>query len=113
KLQQQAFEHKLHDTLKDSGVRNVKAVKALLDTESIKLDGEKLLNLDDQLEALKESDSYLFETEENNEPKPNFTTGQHQKGTKVTKEDFKGMSYRERLKIKQENPDQYNSLVGK
>src|SRR5690625_461536 len=34
KLQQQAFEHRLENTLKDSGVRNVKAVKALLDTEN-------------------------------------------------------------------------------
>src|SRR5690625_7364583 len=60
KLQQQAFEHKLHDVLKDSGVRNVKAVKALLDTENIKLDGETLLGLDDQLQGLQESDPYLF-----------------------------------------------------
>jgi len=64
KLQQQAFEHKLHDVLKDSGVRNVKAVKALLDVESIKLDGDKLLGLDGQLEALKESDEYLFQSDE-------------------------------------------------
>lgn len=78
KLQKQAFEHKLESTLKDSKVRNVKAVKALLDLESIKLDGDKLLGLDDQLQQLKESESYLFESEEVNEPKPNFTTGQHQ-----------------------------------
>src|SRR5690625_7976138 len=54
KLQQQAFEHKLHDVLKDSGVRKVKAVKALLDIDEIKLDGDKLLGLDGQLEKLKE-----------------------------------------------------------
>src|SRR5699024_4574396 len=73
KLQQQAFEHKLHDTLKDSGVRNAKAVKALLDVESIKLDGDKLLGLDDQLKALHESDGYLFDTGDGQEYKPNFT----------------------------------------
>ena len=28
------------------------------------MDGEKLLGLDDQIEALKKSDAYLFETEE-------------------------------------------------
>src|SRR5690625_5175873 len=38
KLQTQAFEHRLENTLKDAGVRNVKAVKALLDTENIKLE---------------------------------------------------------------------------
>ena len=78
KLQKQAFEHKLESTLKDSKVKNVKAVKALLDLDSIKLDGDKLLGLDDQLNNLKENESYLFESEEGNEPKPNFTTGQHQ-----------------------------------
>src|SRR5690625_1196654 len=67
KLEKQAFEHRLHNTLKDEGVRNVKAVKALLDVESIKLDGDKLLGLDDQLKSLKETDGYLFQTEEKDE----------------------------------------------
>jgi|SRR5690625_722153 len=80
KLDQQAFEHKLDNTLKDAGVRNVKAVKALLDTESIKLDGETLLGLDDQLKGLQESDPYLFaQNEEQEEQKPNFTQGNHSK----------------------------------
>ena len=80
KLQQQAFEHRLENSLKDAGVRNVKAVKALLDTESIKLDGDKLLGLDDQLKGLQESDPYLFATKDDGqEGKPNFTTGNHSK----------------------------------
>jgi len=70
KLQQQAFEHKLESTLTGAKVKNVKAVKALLDLESIKLDGDKLLGLDDQLNGLKESESYLFDSEE----KPNSPT---------------------------------------
>lgn len=44
--------------------KNPKAVKALLNMDSIKLDGDKLTGLDDQLEALLKSDSYLFEGEE-------------------------------------------------
>lgn len=64
KLQSQTFDFTLDKALTNAGVRNSKAVKALLDTESIKLDGEKLLGLDDQLEALKESEEYLFKTEE-------------------------------------------------
>src|SRR5690625_829039 len=80
KLQQQALEHRLENTLKDSGVRNVKAVKALLDTENIKLDGETLLGLDDQLKGLQESDPYLFaQNEAQEEQKPNFTQGNHSK----------------------------------
>lgn len=80
KLQKQAFEHRLENSLKDAGVRNVKAVKALLDTENIKLDGETLLGLDDQLKGLQESDPYLFATKDDGqEGKPNFTTGNHSK----------------------------------
>lgn len=81
KIKQQAFDHTLKDALTSAKVRNPKAAKALLDLESIKLDGDKLLGLDDQLQAIKESDPYLFaEDNPQNNHKPSFTTGQHQKG---------------------------------
>lgn len=64
KLDKQAFEFSLEKALSNSGARNPKAVKALLDTNSIKPDGEKLLGLDNQIKALKESDAYLFKQEE-------------------------------------------------
>lgn len=63
KLQQQAFDHTLENSLSGAKVKNTKAVKALLDMENIKLDGETLKGLDDQLNGLKESDPYLFEQE--------------------------------------------------
>ncbi|MCG5104443.1 phage scaffolding protein [Oceanobacillus alkalisoli] len=56
--------------LRDANALNTKAVKALLDTDSIKLDGETLLGLDDQLKTLQESDAYLFKQEQ----KPNSPT---------------------------------------
>jgi len=40
--------------------KNPKAVKALLDMDKVKLDGDKLLGLDEQLKELQKSDSYLF-----------------------------------------------------
>lgn len=46
--------------LVNAGTRNTKATKALLNLENIKLDGENLIGLNDQLENLKKSDSYLF-----------------------------------------------------
>ena len=73
KINQQAFDFSLEKALTGAKVRNPKAVKALLDTEKIKLDGETLLNLDDQLTGLKESDPYLFEEEQKEEPKPTPT----------------------------------------
>src|SRR5699024_880449 len=76
KLEKQAIDFSLEKALTGAKVRNPKAVKALLDLDSIKLDGEKLLGLDDQLSTIKESDGYLFEDEkQTNDIKPNFTTG--------------------------------------
>jgi hypothetical protein len=45
-------------------VKNPKLAKAALDMSIIKLDGENLLGLTEQVEALKESDGYLFETDD-------------------------------------------------
>ena len=46
-------------------VKNAKAVKALLNMENVKLDEDgKLTGLDEQLEALRKSDDYLFATEQ-------------------------------------------------
>ena len=79
KLQQQAFDHTLENSLTGAKVKNTKAVKALLDMDTIKLDGDTLKGLDEQLNGLKESDPYLFEEEQQEEtPKPSFTTGNHQ-----------------------------------
>lgn len=41
--------------------KNTKAVRALLNMDDIKLDGDKLLGLDTQLEKLKTEAAYLFE----------------------------------------------------
>ncbi|MFP3356852.1 phage scaffolding protein [Planococcus sp. SIMBA_143] len=64
KLQQQALDAKLNEALHGAKAKNPRAVKALLDAEQIKLDGDKLLGLDNQLSALKESDAYLFAEDE-------------------------------------------------
>lgn len=44
--------------------KNPKLAKAALDMSVIKLDGEKVLGLDEQLTKLKETDSYLFDTDD-------------------------------------------------
>ncbi|KGN00319.1 phage scaffolding protein [Clostridium botulinum] len=63
------FNYALEGALKGANVRNTKAVKALLNLENIKLDGENLLGLKEQLDSLNKSDSYLFEEEQ----KPQFS----------------------------------------
>ena len=113
KLQQQAFDIKLSDALREAKVRNPKAVKALLDADAIKLDGDKLLGLDDQLGALKESDAYLFASDEKpalGGRTPHIPTGQPSTG--LTKEDFNKMNYTERVALFDSEPETYTKLKG-
>ena len=48
--------------------KNPKLAKAALDMSVIKLDGENLIGLTEQLDNLKKSDAYLFEEEPKTEP---------------------------------------------
>ncbi|WP_411955141.1 phage scaffolding protein [Alkalibacillus sp. S2W] len=77
-LQQQAFDHALDKTLTSENVRNPKAVKALLDMDTIKLEEDNLKGLDEQLNSLKENEPYLFESEDGGDGNPNYSTGDHQ-----------------------------------
>ncbi|WP_193064904.1 phage scaffolding protein [Oceanobacillus oncorhynchi] len=79
KLEQQAFDHTLEKSLTSANLKkdkdgnlgtSLKAIKSLLDMDTIKLDGETLKGLDDQLNGLKENASYLFEQEEQQQTPP-------------------------------------------
>ncbi len=60
KLSQMQLDFALERALATAKAKNAKAVKALLDMDKVKLDGDKLLGLDDQLKELQKSDAYLF-----------------------------------------------------
>jgi len=79
RIAKQQKEFAIELALRDAGALNSKAVKALLDTESIKLDGDTLLGLDDQLKTLQESDAYLFKQEEKPNS-PNIVVGGNPNG---------------------------------
>ncbi|MER2171926.1 MAG: phage scaffolding protein [Psychrobacillus psychrodurans] len=97
----------LDSALSGAKVKNLKAVKALLDADKIKLDGDKLSGLDEQLEALKTSDAYLFEAAE--EKKPTFSTKPMPKGDKFTKEEIMAIKdSSQRIQAIQDNPDLFN-----
>lgn len=60
-------------TLITAGARNVKATKALLEMDKVKLDGEQLLGLNEQIEALRKEQGFLFSSTqgvENSSPPP-------------------------------------------
>ena len=54
------LEFKLDSRLMKEGAVNTKAVKALLDSSKISLDGDNLVGIDDQLKALKEREKWAF-----------------------------------------------------
>lgn len=112
KLAQQQKEAKLDFALQGAKARNLKSVKANLDLDKISLDGDNLIGLDEQLNSLKESDAYLF-----GEDEPKGLKGrnpQHSDPNKqqqgITKEQFNQMSYSDKAKLYQEQPDMYKQL---
>lgn len=112
KLQQQAFEHKLESALSGAKVKNTKALKALLDMDTIKLDGDVLKGLDSQLDSLKESDPYLFEAEGNTNSPQIVAGGNPNGGGNITKNPFtkEHWNLTEQGKLFKENPDLYKHL---
>lgn len=62
-----------------NGAKNPKAVNALLDSEKVELTDEGIKGLDEQLEALKESDAYLFQAGED-DGNPQIQTGEDPNG---------------------------------
>lgn len=111
KIQDMQFNYALEGALKGANVRNPKAVKALLNLENVKLDGENIIGLNEQIEALKKSDSYLFAEEQ----KPQFSGIKPIDGSKPPqgynpwkKESF---NLTEQGKIFKENPEQAKQLM--
>lgn len=110
-LEATKFGYALNTALKDNKVRNVTAVEALLDIDAIKLDNDKIIGLEEQITKLKETDSYLFESE------TATTTGsvgnfglKGNSSSEVTKEDFKAMNYKERLELYNSDKELYEQL---
>lgn len=62
---------KIETALLGAKARDVKAARALLDESKISIDGENVLGLNDQLEALRKDKAWLFgEDQQNQNPPP-------------------------------------------
>lgn len=110
KLDKQAKDFAIESYLRDVQARNPKAVKALLDVESITLKDEKLIGIDEQVNPLKDSDAYLFEQEENPNSPTIVAPGNPNGGTGTpnpfSKENW---NLTEQGKLYKENPELYKS----
>ena len=69
------LESAIDTTLLGSNAINTRAVKALLDMDKIKLDGDVLIGINEQIEALKnaEDSKMLFKVTEIKQKEPNFS----------------------------------------
>ena len=59
-IAQERLDNKLNFAIKESGARNVKAVRANIDLEKISLDKDNLIGFKEQVDTLKQSDEWLF-----------------------------------------------------
>lgn len=100
----------LERALKEAGARNVTAVKALLDMGSITLENGELKGFFEQLRELKKENGYLFEAGEHN---VQFVRPAARGKSDMSQEDFKKMGYMERLKMKREQPELYQSMMNR
>ena len=63
------------NALRDAKAKNVKAVLALVDMTKVKMDGDTVTGLADQIEALKKNEDTAFLFESGEGGKPNFAGG--------------------------------------
>lgn len=116
-IEKMKLDHAIERELRNVKAKNVKAVKALLDLGKVKLDGESLLGLTEQLETTKTDAPYLFD--EVVDPKSGTGAGTGVKivtgkGTQVTTEnpwDPKTYNMTEQVKIWKESPDKARALA--
>ena len=82
KLQTQKFDHTLENALRDAKAKNVRAVRALLDTEKLKIaEDESIEGLEDQLNEVRSKNDYLFEDET---PQPKIVAKSSSRGAGLT-----------------------------
>ena len=100
----------LDKALQGYKAKDTSILSKMLDMEKVKFNDkyEIVEGLEEQINPLKESHDYLFESDN---PLPKFTGNINQPGnTQLTKEIFNKMSYKERLALKNEKPEVYENL---
>ena len=104
------FDFALESALNNAKCKNNKALKALLDMNSIKYQEGKLEGLETQLEALKKDAPYLFNID--NAPASTGGVGNFGRGQMpaLTKEQFRDMSYMEKMDLYNKDKELFDRL---
>jgi hypothetical protein len=69
--------HLVESTIQNFGVKNPKVVKSLIDMSKVSIDNGNPLGLTEQLEALKQTDDYLFIAPKQAAPNGDVSGGKH------------------------------------
>lgn len=119
KLHERDFEDALRaelDSVKFTSEAAKKAILVEVKAAGLSLKDGKILGLNDLLGQLKESDAAAFvdpEAEQLEQNRVRFTQAANKAsggGNGVTREDYKAMTLDERMKLKTDNPELYESL---
>ena len=68
RYQQALLDHAVESRLMSEGAVDVRAVRALLDMDKVKRDGDSLLGLDEQIAAIKKDKAWAFPSKEKKTP---------------------------------------------
>ena len=105
------FNFALEGALTNAKSKNNKALKALLNMDNIKYQEGKLEGLQEQIEVLQKDASYLFDL--NNAPQNTGGLGNFGRGNKnstITKEQFRNMTYIEKMDLYVKDKELFNQL---
>ena len=100
-ISEMKFDYALTAALTGAKARNVKAVKALLDMEGLKLNDDKIIGLDEQLSQIKADNDYLFESDT---PAPTFVKGTNGGSGGISGKKPSEMTYTELCEYMAQNP---------
>lgn len=105
-MTQLRLDNAIDAALTAAGAKNIKAVRALIDTSKVKVgeDG-KLTGFDDLLSAVQKSDSYLFTEKQQKQSFKGFQPGASGNVKPGTKVDMSKMTYEELADYIDQNPD--------
>lgn len=105
-MTQLRLDNAIDAALTSAGAKNIKAVRALIDTSKVKVgeDG-KLTGFDDLLSAVQKSDSYLFTEKQQKQNFKGFQPGASGNVKPGTKVDMSKMTYEELANYIDQNPD--------
>lgn len=110
KIADMEFNSVLDGAISESGARNTKAVKALLDLKNLKTSKNQADDIKKALEQVKSENGFMFGSGEPIQ-NPVKDTG-NPTPTGITKEMFAKMGYSERLNLKKSDPQKYEQLKG-